>query len=404
MSARLRVCGACAAVCLISSAAASARALTLEEAIALARERAPDVLRSQLAVADARGALAQAEVPLRDNPVLEAEGGPRYTAMGEWIPQLSVGLSQQLELADARGARIDRARAAIEGAQASSEEAQRAAAWLVAASFADALAARDLLARAEEARSVAEALATATEARAASGDASAIDVRRLRITASQARADEQSARGALARATGELRALLALPDETLELEGALDAIAIEAATPAGERPEVRALRAALREAAAERRAGDAMAVPELRLGLSYQHEEGDHMGIVAASLTLPFFDHGQGVRARADARRDALERELEVRERAIAAQIASAREASASAAAALVESVRALEDAAALDTMVQRSFAAGEISLGELLFIRAELQAAARNHVVRQRDAAVLRIALQAALSPTRNP
>ncbi len=403
MSARFRVRGACAAVCLLICSATSAKALTLEEALALARERAPLVLRSRLRIADARGELASAEVPLRDNPVLESQGGPRYTVDGAWIPQVNVGLSQRFEMSDARGARIEMARAAIEEAQASSHEAARIAELLVAMTFIDALAARDLHARAQSARAVSDALRESTAARAAAGEASAIDVARLRIAASQNRADEQTARAALSRAIGELRSQLGIASELpLELEGTLDALTITSANARRERPEMRALRAALRATAAESRLADAMSVPELDLGLAYQHEEGDHMGLLSLSLTLPFFDHGQGVRARADARRDLLEREIDIRERAVQSQIASAREALVSSQAALEESRRALADAQALDAMIQRSFQAGEIGLGELLLIRGELAVAARNHVVRERDAAAARLALEAALGGSR--
>ena len=377
-----------------------ARALTFEEAMALARERGVAVLRAQVELADARGALVTAGAPLRDNPVLEAQGGPRYTADGEWIPQVSVGLGQRLELTDARGARLDRARAALDAAEAGVDGARRSAEAAVALAFIDALAARDALARAEATRALTDSIAAAMEARARGGDASAIDVRRLRVAVAQARAEVESRRADSLRADGTLAALLGLApgQRDATADGTLAALVARPVGDASPPPSVLRLRASIREAAAERRVGDAMAVPELGIGALYQYEEGDHMGLLALSFTLPFFDHGQGTRASADARREALERELDQRSAAIERERAAARQAHEAHAAALRESERALTDVAELDAMARRSFEAGETSLSELLIIRAELLAAARAHTVRERDAAAARVALATAL------
>lgn len=376
-------------------AAREARALTFEEAVALARDRGVAVLRAQAELAEARGALVTAEAPLRDNPVFEAQGGPRYTADGAWIPQVSVGLAQRFELGGARGARLDRARAALEAAEADVEGARRLAQAAVALAFIDALGARDALARAEAARALTDSIAAAMEARARGGDASAIDVRRLRVAVAQARAEVESRRAETLRASGALAALLGAE---VTPEGTLAELAIRSIGEASPPPAVLRLRASIREAAAERRVGDAMAVPELGLGALYQYEEGDHMGLLALSFTLPFFDHGQGTRASAGARREALERELDQRAAAIERERAAARQALEAHAAALRESERALTDVAELDAMARRSFEAGETSLSELLIIRAELLAAGRAHTTRERDAAAARVALATAL------
>lgn len=376
-----------------------ARALTLEEALQRARAQAPEVLRARTRVDAARADVAVAEVLLRDDPSLEASVGPRYTVDDVWIPQLSVGLSQQFELSSARDARIAAARTRVDEAEASTEESTRQARLAVGTAFVDAVHARDAVAASVGACERADALLEAAEARASAGDTSTIDVRRLRMGSAQARADAHAANAALVLALARLRALLDVPPgEPLEIEGALAKIALAPGGAGAERPELAVLRAAMREAEAEMRLADARRIPELGVGIGYQLEEGDHLGLVTLSLTLPVFDRGGALHDAAEARRNALEVELALRERVIDAQRATARDVLPPLHAALEESARSVAAADELDAMIEASWRAGESSLTELLVVRAEVQSARRAHLDRLRDAGLARVALQAAL------
>jgi hypothetical protein len=73
--------------------------------------------------------------------------------------------------------------------------------------------------------------------------------------------------------------------------------------PAGPRADALAYEAQAREAEAESRAADAMRAPKLVVGLRYEHEEPEVNSVFGLlGITLPFFDYGQGIRAKADAR------------------------------------------------------------------------------------------------------
>jgi cobalt-zinc-cadmium efflux system outer membrane protein len=398
------VCALALALSSTMARPAPALALSLEEALALARERAPEVLLARAALAEARGDLTTAELPVADDPSITATGGPRYTEAGAWIPQLQVGVEQRLELSGARSARIDAALAAIDRAEAGGREAMRAAVLAVGVAFVDALHARDAASRAAELRERAGALLAIGEARSLAGDIGAIEVRRLRIAAAQARADEHAARATGHAAAALLRALLDLPFEgEIVIEGSLDdVVAAVLHAEATERPELDLLRAATRQADAEGRIAEGLSVPELGIGAGYQLEEGDHMALLTLSLTLPFFDRGRGARVAADARRDALESELSRRDRAITLEVAAARRSLEAMVAALAESARAVDEAVELDAMLRRSWEAGETSLTELLIVGGEVAAALRAHLDRTRAAAHARVVLEAAVGGAR--
>jgi hypothetical protein len=54
--------------------------MSLEQALARARTRAPQILAAQGLVEEARGRLAGASVLLQENPTIEASVGPRHSA------------------------------------------------------------------------------------------------------------------------------------------------------------------------------------------------------------------------------------------------------------------------------------------------------------------------------------
>jgi cobalt-zinc-cadmium efflux system outer membrane protein len=391
---------ALAALALGSSfAALPARALTLEEALARARERAPAVLEARGAVARAGARVTGAEV-LGPNPRLEVIAGPRYTTGDQWIPQVVAALEQPFELGDGRSARIASAHAAADGATADLEARLRGVEAEAARLFLRALAAQGEREAHRQAREIGEAFLAIGRARAEAGDLGALDVRRLALAAARARADERAAEAEQEERAGELRVLLALdPAAPLALEGDLEGLA-RAALPdvAPDRPELRALRARIAEADADRRAADARAVPDLTFGLGYSLEEGDHMALVVLGLTLPFFDHGQGARAEAAARAEAGEAVLASLAPGIEARIAAARAAHAAALAALEESGTALEIASELDDLERRRWEAGEAGVTELLATTREILEARRDHLAHARDAALARVALVLAL------
>src|SRR2546421_306868 len=84
--------------------------LTLDQTLERARRRAPLILAAQDRIEEARGRLLGARVLLRDNPVLELSGGPRYRSGSDLI-DAEVGLSQSFELGGRRRSQIAAAEA-----------------------------------------------------------------------------------------------------------------------------------------------------------------------------------------------------------------------------------------------------------------------------------------------------
>lgn len=394
----------CAVVCWLG-ASGVARALTLEEALARARERAPDLIASRAELAEARGEVTSAAVPLRTNPLIEAQGGPRYTTDGEWIVQLSVGIEQVFELSDARGARIDAARARVASAEAALADVARVLTAEVASRYLAALAARDRAALAESGLELLDTMREVAQRRVDAGDASIVDVRRIELARAAALSERDDARAELRREIGALRLLLGIPAaDALDVEGDLASIAVawRASTESGERADVVAARAREREARARVRVAEALAVPELVAGLAYQLEEHDHMGLLTLGFTLPVFDAGHGAREQAHARLDAARAELERRESTVAVQIATAREAYDAAVDALAASVESARSAGEVEVLVARAWDAGELPLGEVLLARREVVEARTLLVTRARDAASARMTLEAAAGGAR--
>src|ERR1700752_172090 len=116
-----------ALVCVLqASVAAQSVSLSLEQALARAREQAPAVLIARARIEEARGRLSGASVRFRDNPIIDIASGPRMTEAGNLI-DLDVGFSQVFETGGQRAARIAGAEAGIARETAAAEEARRLA-------------------------------------------------------------------------------------------------------------------------------------------------------------------------------------------------------------------------------------------------------------------------------------
>ena len=77
------------------AAYAQETSMTLDQALARARQRAPRTLAAQDQIREARGRLAGASVFLQENPVVEATAGPRYSTGGD-TTDYDVSIAQPL--------------------------------------------------------------------------------------------------------------------------------------------------------------------------------------------------------------------------------------------------------------------------------------------------------------------
>jgi cobalt-zinc-cadmium efflux system outer membrane protein len=375
--------------------------LTLEQALGLMRARSPSLRAAQARIGEARGRLVEASVLLRENPTLDVGGGPRI-GPGKTGPDVDIGVGQVFELGGQRTARIDAGNAEVARATAMAADAARRMLRDVAGAFLRARYAEERLRIATDTQHIAAEIHRVAQRRLEAGDVGVLDVNLAALTLARAQADAQTVEVARVRALGELRVLLGLePDATLAVRGdlldrrryALDALMERAP----DRADLQALDAAVRQADAEVRLGEARAWPDLGVRLGYAREEDADIILGTLSLTLPFFDHGQGIEATARARRTAIRIERESAELTIRTEIRTAFDTYQR----LLGATEQFEQSGLplveqSNTLARRSYEAGALQLGELLAIRRELVIAREAHAELLLNAALAGIELEA--------
>ena len=371
--------------------------LTLEDTIARAREQSGPVAVARARVAEAEADLVDASVRLRDNPVLEGASGPR-TGSGSRSADVGLGLSQQFESGGQRLARIAGARAGVERLRAEVQQTARGVIFDAASAFLEGLAATERLQVAEEGDRVAREVLNATERRYALGDIAAIDVNLARIDAARAAAALVSARADLTAAAGALRQVLRLPlNEPIELRGSLD---LPPPPPADalvgfveQRPEFAVFQAEERAGEAQAQLGQALRRPDLGFRVAYAREQSDTIVLGGLTVTLPAFQRGQGTLARGLAQRDRARTEAEVARQSALADLRTAYgvyEQRATLSAELqTGTAPILTDN---ETLSQRSYEAGEMSLTDFLRIRRDVLDTRLTVVGRRLETAISRL------------
>jgi cobalt-zinc-cadmium efflux system outer membrane protein len=388
---RVYVCAAL--VCAVPCVSSAQVVLTKDDVIERARTQSAGVAVGRVRLAEADAAAAGAG-RRQHGPVIDAAAGPRRAA-GATITDVDIGLSQQFENAGQRRARIDAAVARVHRAQADAVGAVRDDVRRAVEAFVRAVAAAERVRLALDAETTSAALLTAMERRFAAGDVAAIDVNLARIEAARATAAVRVAGAGEQSALGELRLVLRLDDSAIAVRGSLDVAPLP---PAGglrdrsfERPELAALDAEARAADADVQLARSSARPDLGLRVGYEREEGDTILLGGLIVTLPAFRAAPAAVSVAAARAARARLELELTRQAGMARVDAAvatHTLRAEAAAGLA--AQALPAIADTDTLAQRSYEAGELSLIDLLRIRRDAM---------ETRLAVLDLRLDAALS-----
>lgn len=377
------------------------RALTLDEALSLARERGASVLRAAGRVEEARAREAQAGRRFQENPVVEMNGG--YRRAEEDFVDFEAAVSQGLDPSRRRSARVAGARAAVDRAESEVEEARRLLLRDVRAAFVRSLAAHERIALLARSRQTADELLASTERRSEAGEATDLELNRARTVAARARSEQGAAEAEATALQAELKALLGLaPGEAVAVRGTLEpGPSLDLAqllAGVDRRPDLLALSAELREAEAEILLGQALARPDLGARAGVAREEGAEIVTAGIVVTLPFHNRGQETLAVGEARASALRQALDASRLAAGAEVRGLHAALAQRLAA----VRELEQTAlpALDdneSLALKSFEAGEIDLGELLLIRREILETRLAWLERLLDASLARFELESA-------
>jgi cobalt-zinc-cadmium efflux system outer membrane protein len=400
---RMMIAALCAALFVVgaSPATSATDALTLEGALAIARERAPRLLSAAARIDESRGRLAGASPLLQENPVLDTGAGRRFSDQGDTL-EASAGIRQNFELGGQRRARIAGAEAGVERATAARENALRRLLREIARAFCRGLYATERLGVAATSEEIAAEVARIADNRHRAEDVPILDVNVSRAALARARAEREAVEAERASIFGELRILLGMEaSEPLELAGDLrDRRQLDRKgllTRAARRADLRALEAKLAEAEAELRLARAEAWPDLGLGARYERDERDDIVVGELSLTLPVFDRAQGARAEASARVRRLRVELDAARRAADVELQTALTVHARRANAVEElEANALPLLDENESLARRSYEAGQMPLAELLLVRRETLDTRREYLERLLETAVAAIDVEA--------
>jgi cobalt-zinc-cadmium efflux system outer membrane protein len=375
--------------------------LTLDQAMARARERAPAIVAARSAIDEARGRLIGASVLLRDNPEVEGGAGARLVERGELL-EGNFGVRQVFELGGRRGARIASATAAVAHESATSADVTRRVLRDTAIVFWSAVHAAERQRLAEEAAGLGEETLHIAQRRYQAGDIGILDVNVARAALARARSGVQAQMAARDASLGALRLTMGMDaDEPLAVRGDLrerphyTLPALLAHT--SERPDLQALAAGARQAEADMHLGRALQWPTVGVGASYERDDGNNVAMGNVTITLPVFERGQGLRAEAAARQRHAQLALEADRRSVSVEVQTTFTVYQRREDAVIELERnALPGLDDNEALARRSYAAGHLSLAELLLIRREILETKSEHLSRLLEAAVAGVELEA--------
>lgn len=387
---RSAVCVA-ALLCAGALSASPDGVLTREQAVARALSENPEIQSLTASVDAASGVLEADRRLLRHNPVVDGAVGPRRGPSEDTV-DWSVGLSQAFEIAGQRGDRITLREAELAATRARLEAHRVALAAEVRQAFGAALAAQQRQEIAREATRLAkDALAAANE-RWAAGAGTKLEVNTARVELGRTMREASVAEQQWAGAQGRLALLIAAPADgslrpTGRLGGHLTNSAEALAQEAQERRDLVAARRQLETAKAASDLAAAEGIPDIAIGASYRHEEGDRIIQGSLAVALPLFDRNQEGKARASAQVRQAAAELSALERQVEAEIRLAL--------ARYDSARATFDAFGQDAvealtqnleMVNEAYRAGKIDFLQFLLVRRETLASQLAWIDAQED------------------
>ena len=283
--------------------AASAKPLTVAEAMRLAESANPAVRTRQAQLAAVEGARREAAAPFFNNPELSLQrtrrsAEPPDGASADW----SAGVSQTIEIGGQQTHRREAAAASLDALRAEIDDAQRQARAEAALRFYTVLAAQRRMRIEERSVELFDNTAQAVSKRRAAGEDTRLDANVALVEAERSRNALSRSREQWIAARSDLATTLQLPPSALlEVEGDVGAPGPGVApygleqllSSAQALPKQRALVA--REAAARARLGTERAsrLPDLVLGLNVGREgPGDarqRVTTLAVSLPLPLF-------------------------------------------------------------------------------------------------------------------
>lgn len=296
-------CAFVLSIALASAAFAATPVLTLEEAVSRALARDPQMQAEQDGVVAAQARVRQAGVQPNPEIGLDVEnfagtGGQRSFAGAE----VTLGLSQKIELGGKREARVVAAERNVDIAALTRAELARDIVVQAASIFASAASASRAQAALKIQIQDLERIVGLLKRRAVAGAATMADATRAEIDLIRARADldgakaeAEAAKGRLALIIGVSPGELVLPVSPPEENGKIVSYDV---LEAGliRHPKLARLGAMQRERAAQLSVETANATPDVTVGLGVRRREGeDDTGfVVSAAMPLQVFDQNAG--------------------------------------------------------------------------------------------------------------
>ena len=267
--------------------------LTLDGVMLRVRTVSPQSSAGAARVREAAANLEDAEIYPRANPLLEFAAGPLIQG-STLLPSFSVGLSQTFELGPRTRARVAAVRAATDQTAADVADDLRSLQRRAGEAFLRGVWAKERIRLFEAVVELLQQAVNASDKRVQAGDASSVEASVARAALARAKSNLRAAGADLQTELGSLRLLLGLePDADLDVLH----------TKALARPDLQSIQAEARIARANIDLGEALAYPDIGIGVVYQLEGTDsHTLLATFSVTLPFSDRGQGVTAAARAR------------------------------------------------------------------------------------------------------
>lgn len=380
-------------------------ALSLDEALEIAREQNALLRAAILRVDESRGDLVAAAVRLVDNPQLSLEAGPRRAESGGETTDWGVALSQRFELRGQRRSRLQQAEGLLAASEFEAENARRVLELGVAVAFFDLIANQDRVRLFEEGEVLAQSLLELSERRLDLGEGTPLEVNTARLRSAAASADLLEARTSESTTRLRLKELLGFgSSRALAVRGSLPASQIEyteemlVENALESRPDLVAARQVAEASGAAVDLATARAWPGLAGGLTFEREEGDEITLATISMPLPFANRNRGERQRAHAaelrlrsetNRARLRVETEVRTTFVRYELARDR-------LDLFDDQVLTAQQESLG-LLERALAAGEVGYAEVLVVQREVLEARLRHLDAQLALAEARAALLAA-------
>lgn len=364
-----------------SAAVADTITLSLEEAQRLSLRQNPQFLADSREGAIARGQLRQARLPaFNPQASLELPGAATGGGAGEY----EASLTQEVEWAGQRGARVRAAGFGVQRADLTVRNAARVTLGDVSNAYFDTYAARQRLQLAEELLNLNEQLLRAVRTQLREGEVSALKANLAEVELGRARARVLAARRELTRAELQLKRLTGLsPDQPIRLPEAVPAAAPAPGTgrdslvalALGRRPDLVAQRTAVLQSQALSDLARREGRPNVTVGaLARREGDGDPSVGLGVSVPFPVLNRNQGRLAEQQARTSQAELQARAVELAVRSEVTDALRAYQTATEEeTVYAASVLQPTRENRGLLEIAYREGKIDLATLLLVRNQL-------------------------------